>query len=90
MGNRLGVIHTFTMSGTSQATAAFSTQTYKVRIATEAQPAYFSNPAASPTADANANILGIHCVDYIDVAPGQKIAVLQAGTAGKVTITELQ
>ena len=25
----------------------------------------------------------------IDVLPGQKIAVLQAGTAGKVTITEL-
>lgn len=89
MGQQLGVIHTFTMSGTSQATAAFSAQTYRVRIATEAQPAYFSNPAAAPTATANDNILGASSVDYIDVVPGQKIAVLQAGTAGKVTITEL-
>jgi hypothetical protein len=90
MGQRLGTIHTFTMSGTSQATAAFSTQTYKVRIATGAQPAFFSNPAAAPTAANTDNLLGTNCVDYVEVAPGQKIAVLQAGTAGTVTITELQ
>ena len=90
MGNKLqGTIHSFTMSGSSQATAAFGAQTYKVRIATGAQPAYFSNPAASPTAQNTDNLLGSDCVDYIDVTPGQKIAVLQAGTAGTITITEL-
>lgn len=90
MGYRLGTVHTFTMSGTSQATAAFGAQTYRVRIATGAQPAYFSNPAASPTATANDNLLGTNCVDHVEVTPGQKIAVLQAGTAGTITITEFQ
>lgn len=90
MGYKLqGTIHTFTMSGSSQQTAAFAAQTYRVRIATGAQPAYFSNPAADPTATSSSNLLGTNVVDYVDVTPGQKIAVLQAGTAGTITITEL-
>jgi hypothetical protein len=89
MGTRLGTINTFTMSGTSQSTAAFGAYTHTVRIATGAQPAYFSNPAASPTAANTDNLLGTNCVDYIRVAPGEKIAVLQAGTAGTITITEM-
>jgi hypothetical protein len=28
-------------------------------------------------------------VDYITVTPGQKIAVLQAGTAGLLSVTEI-
>jgi hypothetical protein len=89
MGRQLGTIHTFTMSGTSQATAAFGSGTYAVRIATNTQPGYFSNPAAAPTAAATDNVIGINVVDEVAVHPGQKIAVLQAGTAGTITITEL-
>jgi hypothetical protein len=34
-------------------------------------------------------VMGINVVDYITVNPGEKIAVLQAGTAGTFTVTEL-
>jgi hypothetical protein len=91
MGNRLGTINSFTLTGSSQSTTAFGSQTYRVRLATEAEPAYFSAPAASPTAGSTtSNLIGAHRIDYIDVAPGQKIAVLQATTGGKITITELE
>ena len=89
MARQLGTIHTFIMSGSSQATAAFGSGTYFVRIATGAQPGYFSNPAAAPTAAATDNLIGTNVVDVVEVRPGQKIAVLQAGTAGTITITEL-
>jgi hypothetical protein len=88
MKQRLGTVHTFTMSGTSQATAAFGTGTYMVRLATGAQPAFFAL-GSSPTAAATDNLLGTNCVDYIKVNPGEKVAVLQAGTAGTITVTEL-
>lgn len=86
--NRLDTVHTFTMSGSSQQTAAFGAQTYTVRIATGAQPAYFLL-GSDPTAAATSNLLGTNVVDYVSVRPGEKIAVLQAGTAGTITITEM-
>lgn len=89
MQRRTGTVHTFTMSGTSQATAAFGAQTRCVRIATGAQPGYFLAGDGTPTAAATSNLIGTNVVDYIDVNPGQKIAVLQAGTAGTITVTEL-
>ena len=88
MKQRLGTVHTFTMSGSSQQTAAFGSGTYKVRLATGAQPAYFAL-ASDPTATSSSNLLGANVVDYVTVHPGEKIAVLQAGTAGTFTVTEL-
>lgn len=88
MKQRLSTVHTFTMSGTSQATAAFGSGTYMVRIATGAQPGYFVL-GSSPTAAATDNLIGTNVVDYVKVNPGEKIAVLQAGTAGTITVTEL-
>lgn len=88
MKQRLSTVHTFTMSGTSQATAAFGAGTYMVRIATGAQPGYFLQ-GADPTAAATSNLIGTNCIDYIKVNPGEKVAVLQAGTAGTITVTEL-
>ena len=89
MNGQLGTITVITMSGTSQSSSAFGAQTYRIRIATEAQPCYFM-VGTTPTAAATSNIIGASCIDYITVRPGQKIAVLQAGTAGNVSITELQ
>jgi len=89
MQQRLGTVHTFTMSGSSQATAAFGAQTYRVRVATGAQPAYIAFGGTSATAAATDSLVGANVVDYFDVTPGQKAAVLQAGTAGTVTVTEL-
>lgn len=88
MRRQLGTIQNFTMSGTSQASSAFDDQTYQIRIATGAQPAYFEI-GASPTATSSSALLGANVVDYVTVAPGQKIAVLQAGTAGVFSVTEL-
>lgn len=88
MKQRLGTVHTFTMSGSSQQTAAFGSGTYQVRIATGAQPGYFAL-ASDPTATSSSNLIGTNCVDYVTVHPGEKIAVLQAGTAGTITVTEL-
>jgi hypothetical protein len=85
---QLGTVTVITMSGTSQQTAAFGAYTTMIRLATGAQPAYFLI-GADPTAAATSHQLGANCVDRITVAPGQKCAVLQAGTAGTISITEM-
>lgn len=85
---RLGTVHTFTMSGTSQQTAAFGAQTRSVRVATSAQPAYV-RVSADPTAVNTDSIVPAGWVEDITVNPGEKLAVLQAGTAGTLTVTEL-
>lgn len=85
---RLGTVHTFTMSGSSQATAAFGSQTYAVRVATATQPGYIV-VAESPTATNADSVIPLGWVEDITVTPGQKLAVLQAGTAGTLTVTEL-
>lgn len=87
---RIGTTHVFTMSGTSQPTAAFGSQTYRVRVATSAQPAWFIIGDGTPTATTTASILiGAGIAEDFDCTPGQKGAVLQAGTAGDFTVTEL-
>lgn len=78
-----------TMSGSSQATSAFGSQTYKVRIATGAQPAYFTIGDGTPTADNTSPLMPANTIDYFTVTPGQKAAVLQAGTAGTFSVTEM-
>src|SRR5262245_27302750 len=50
--SRLGTNTTFTLSGASQATAAFGAQTYQVRVAAGAQPAFIKIDDGTPTAAA--------------------------------------
>jgi hypothetical protein len=80
---------TFTMSASSQATPAFGAQTYAVRVSTSGQPAFFKIGDGTPTADTTSILLGTNVVDYFVVTPGQKAAVLQAGTAGTISVTEM-
>jgi|ERR1043166_2398120 hypothetical protein len=87
--SRAGANSVITMSGSSQATAAFGAQTYQIRVATNDQPAFFTVGDGTPTADSSSMLLAAGLVDYITVSPGQKAAVLQAGTAGKISITEM-
>jgi hypothetical protein len=89
MKRRLSTVHTFTMSGTSQATGAFGAQTYKVRVATHDQPAFIRIGDSTPTAVATDSLIPLGWSEDFDVTPGQKLAVLQAGTAGLLTVTEL-
>ena len=79
----------FTLSGTSQASAAFGGQTRQVRVATGGQPAYIKIDDGTPTAAATDPLMPANWVDYFTVNPGQKIAVLQAGTAGTLSVTEM-
>jgi hypothetical protein len=86
--SRLGTTTVITMSGSSQQTSTFGPQTYQVRIATSAQPAFVvigNNPTATST---NGSIWGTNIVDYVQCTPGQQCAVLQAGTGGTISITE--
>lgn len=89
MKKRLSTVHKFTMSGSSQATAAFGAQTYKVRVATHDQPAYIVIGDGTPTAANTDSLVPLGWAECFDVTPGQKLAVLQAGTAGILTVTEL-
>ncbi len=79
----------FTLSSSSQTSSAFGSQTYQIRIATSGQPAYFKIGDATPTATTSDALMPANWVDYLTVSPGQKIAVLQAGTAGSISVSEL-
>jgi len=87
--SRLGTNTTFTLSGSSQATAAFGAQTYQVRVATAGQPAFIRIGDGTPTATASDPVVPASWVEYFTVTPGQKLACLQAGTAGTLSVTEL-
>jgi hypothetical protein len=89
IARRLGTVHTFTMSGSSQATAAFGSQTRAVRVATLTQPAFIVIGDGTPTAAATDSAFPTAWAEDFTVTPGQKLAVLQAGTAGILTVTEL-
>jgi hypothetical protein len=77
------------MSASSQAVGPFGTQTYQIRLSTSAQPAFFKVGDGTPTADTTSNLLGTNVVDYITTSPGQSVAILQAGSAGSISITEM-
>lgn len=85
---RLGTVTVITMSGSSQQTAAVGSQTRQVRIATAGQPGHFLI-GTDPTAAATSHVIGAGCVDYVAINPGEKVAVLQGGTAGVISITEM-
>jgi len=76
------------MSALSQSTPTFSAETYQIRLSTNGQPA-FVEVGNSPTATANSMLVGANCIDYITTSPGQAAAVLQAGTGGVISITEM-
>jgi hypothetical protein len=86
---RLGLTTSITMSAGSQATPAFSAQTYIIRIATGGQPAFFRVGDGTPTAVTTDPVLGANEHEYIGVTPGQRLAVVQAGTGGTLTVTEM-
>jgi hypothetical protein len=79
------------MSLTSQATSAFGVQTYQIRVATSAQPAFikiFDTTSPSSTASSSDVLVPANCWEYFTVTPGQKLAVVQAGSQGTISITE--
>lgn len=86
---RFGTVYTFTMSATSQPTSTFGSQTREVRVAANTQPAFITIGDGTPVATSTDSVIPAGWVEDITVTPGQKLAVLQAGTAGVLTVTEL-
>lgn len=92
--------------GTSQAldftsvsagvTSAFGAQTYVVRLSTTA-PVHYKvyGGEVSSTADSTFPLLHVNMVEYVGVAPGQKISAVKASGGsitsadGRMTITEI-
>lgn len=87
---RVGVNTVITMSAGSQATSAFGPQTYLIRVATSGQPAFIKIGDGTPTAANTDVVLGANDHDYFVVTPGQKLAVIQGGTQGTLSVTEMQ
>jgi hypothetical protein len=86
--SRLGVNTVIATSAGSQATAAFGAQTYQVRVATNAQPAFIKIGDGTPTASSGDVLMPANCWDYFTVTPGQKLAAVHAGTPGSLSVTE--
>lgn len=73
-------------TGTAASSTAFGAQTRQIRIA--ANSACHYAVGASPTADAASDaLLPANWVEYVTVAPGEKISAVRAATAGLITAT---
>lgn len=71
---RMGVVNNVAVAttSTSVASAAFGTQTFQVRVAATANSFY--TVGKTPTAAATDVLLPLNWVEYVTVAPGEKIA----------------
>lgn|SRR5262249_11208621 len=86
--SRLGVSYVFTASGSSQATSTFGTQTYQIRIASTSGTIFVKVGQATVVADSTSgHVLGTNVIDYVQVTPGQQLALVGSGV---VSITEMQ
>lgn len=83
--SRNGVTQTVAVSTVSAAaTAAFGSQTYQLRLAANTAVNYRIGDGAQ-TATAADPLLPANTVEYVTVSPGQRIAAIEAVTAGLVT-----
>jgi hypothetical protein len=87
--SRAGVTTVISLSAGSQSTPNFGPQTYQIRIATSGQPAFFRVGDGAITAAATDALLGANCTDYLAVSPGQRLAAIQAGAGGSLSVTEM-
>jgi hypothetical protein len=84
----------FALTTASQATAAFGSQTYQIRVATGnlvgSGCAYIKVGDGTPTADSSSSVvMGSNVVDYFNVTPGQKCAVSVEAAGGFATVSEM-
>lgn len=77
-----------TMTGSSQKSNAAPAGTRRVFLATQAQPAWFLI-GPEPVAAAGALMLPANQQIVLDCTPGERVAVLQAGTGGVFAINFL-
>lgn len=88
--NRYGDAEKVTTSGTSAQSGACPAQHYRARLAARTSPMWIKvgdNPTA--TTDGTSTWFAATHVEYVQVAPGQKVAAIQDGAAGELNITWL-
>src|SRR5512139_1080817 len=84
-----------TSTGASNASSAFGSQTYWIRVAVQGAISATSGVRinvgdGTPTAASTSPLLPVNWVEYIAVSPGQKIAVLGNDTVtGTLSVVEL-
>jgi hypothetical protein len=83
-------------TSTSASTAVFGTETWWVRLATNAAVNYrVIDPSTSSTAVSSDPLLPVSVIEVIKVTPGQRISAVKSGGGtvtsadGRMTITEL-
>ncbi len=85
--SRNGTTQAVAYTGTAAASAsAFGEYTTKVRIVANSACHYVISQ--SPTAVVTDAFLPANWVEYVTVAPGEKISAIKAATAGLVTTTD--
>lgn len=82
-----GTSQVLTMSASSQQFSAVGAKTTVVRIATAGQAALIAF-GTNPTATSASCFLAANSSELFAIHPGDKVAVLQGGTAGSVYLTE--
>jgi hypothetical protein len=97
MQKRLGTVQNFTLSQTSQASAKFGSQTYRVRVAVSSTAAsagawiLFGDSTGLTVSSSNGSLLPSPWAEEFDVTPGQTFYTVAVSTAqlGPISVTEL-
>lgn len=86
---RMGTVNNVTVAttSTSAASSAFGSQTYQVRVAASAL-CYYKVGVATPTAAATDALLPPNWVEYVMVAPSEKISIFSP-TIQVVSVVEV-
>ena len=86
MNSRLGVTQTIAYDSSAAATDAFAAQTRAVRLVANSACHVAIGDGAQTATTANP-FLPANQVEYVTVAPGQRIAAIKAATNGLITAT---
>lgn len=81
-----GASQTRAFTGTSAQSAVMGDNTYVVRLTASAD--CFVAIGANPTATTSSTFLPAGVVEYVEIFPGQRVAAIQASSAGTLYITE--
>jgi hypothetical protein len=85
---RNSTTQTVAYTGTAAAsTNAFGSQTYTVRVVSNSACHYFISQAGTLATVASPLLPALQ-VEYVKVAPGEKISAIKAATAGLITTTD--
>jgi hypothetical protein len=88
--SRIGVSSALSVSSTATATtAAFSSQTYQVRVAAFGTDVFINIGDGTPAVTTSSLRLAANTFDYFSTTPGQKLSALGAAGAATVSVVEM-